>query len=113
MSNIYEKLGFKKTGDFIYPVSIVNEAKAIFNKIPLKNIGIRPLIVEEAVFEETFAISTTEDSELTESDAKKIEVSEEQKARIIKYRNDNKLDVRGKYDSLEFENINAALVLVR
>lgn len=107
MSNIYDKLRFKKTGDFIYPVSIVNEAKAIFNKIPLKNIGIRPLIVEEAVFEETFAISTAEDSELTENDAKKIEVSEEQKARIIKYKDNNKLDVRGKYDSLEFENIRA------
>lgn len=107
MKNIYEQLGFKKHRDFIYPISVINKAKEIFNKIPLKRIGLRPLIVQQAVFEETFAISTAEDSELLEGDAKKIEVSEEQEARIIKYRNDDNLDMRGKYDSLEFENIMA------
>lgn len=105
--NIYTKLGFKKSVDFIYAAKIIDEAKAIFDKIPLKKISIRPLIIEQAVFEETLAISTAEDSDLTAKEAHSIQVSEEQEARIIKYKENKKLDDLEKYDQLEFENISA------
>ena len=105
--NIYEMLGFKQSKKPVFSAESLNEARGIFNKIPLKLVSLRPLIVEQSVFEETLAISTAEDSKLTPAQAKKIEVSGEQEARLIKYKNDSKLTPTEKYDRLEFENIRA------
>lgn len=105
--NIYEILGFKKADSFIHPKEVINEAKAIFNKLPLRIVGIRPLIIEQTVLEETLAISTAEDSDLTLKEAKKIQVSEAQEARLMKYKQDKTLSDNEKYDQLEYENIRA------
>ena len=105
--NIYEQLGFQKADEYIFSEKIINEGQDIFHSFPLSLIGIRPLLVEQTVFEETIAISTAEDSELTPAVAKEIQISEEQEARILKYKQKNKLSEREKYDQLEFENIKA------
>lgn len=107
--NIYEILGFKKPKDYLYEPRIVEEAKQIFNQLPLRRIGLKPLLIEQTVFEETFAISTAEDSELSQKMAKTIEVSPEQTARLIKYKENKNLTAIQKYDQLEFENIRAAV----
>lgn len=103
--NIYTLLEFKNNEEYIYSSEIINEAKSIFDEVPLKSIGIRPLIIAQNVFEEALAISTTEDSSLTKKEAKKIELSEEHAARLLKYRQNKKMSGSKKYDHLEFENI--------
>jgi len=104
--DIYESLGFKKAVEPVFSAKIIDEVKEILNKIPVRfKIGFRPLIVEQAVFEEALAISTAEDSELTDEQAKKIQISEEEEARIIKYKENKQLTESEKYDQLEFENI--------
>lgn len=107
IKNIYQELGFKAGTNYLYNERQVAAARDLFNAMPLKNLGCRPLILEKAVFEETLAISTAEDSSLTEKQARQIYVSEEQAARILKYKNNQKLAVREKYEQLEFENIKA------
>ena len=104
--NIYTKLGFKQAGELIYSDKIINEARIIFSHLP-KIVSIRPLIIEQTILEETLAISTAEDSKLTLKTAKSIQISEEQEARIIKYKRNENLSDSEKYDQLEFENIKA------
>lgn len=105
--SVAEILGFKRSIEDLYTKDLVNEAKEIFNELPFKNIGIRPLILEKAVFDEALAISTAEDSLLTPENAQKIQISSEQEERILKYRKNSQLTDQEKYEQLEFENIRA------
>lgn len=105
MTNIYSALGFSKLGAIIYSNNLIDNARKLFAAFPARNIAIRPIILEQTVMEESFAISTAEDSDLTLQEAKKIIISPEIEARLIKYRDNKNLSPKEKYDRLESENV--------
>ena len=105
MKNIYSEIGFRLLGDIIYSNTLIDNARTLFTEFPARNIAIRPIIVEQAMIEESFAISTAEDSDLTLQDTKKIIISPEIEARLTKYRNNINMTSKEKYDLLESENV--------
>ncbi len=103
--NIYEALGFKPSSGAIYPDAVIQQASAIFASLPDKLSSLKALAISKAVFEETYAISTAEYSELTEKEAESVFLTPETEARLKKYQDDEVLTDRQKYERLEFENI--------
>ena len=108
MTNIYSALEFHRLGTVVYSNALIDKARKLFAEFPAHNIVIRPIVVEQTVLEESFAISTAEDSDLTLQDTKKIVISPEIEARLIKYRENKNLSPKEKYDQLEFENVRSA-----
>ncbi len=105
MINIYSALGFHHLGTIVYPNTLIEKARKLFDAFPARNKAIRPIVVEQMVLEESFAISSAEDSDLTLQDSKKIVILPEIEARLIKYRENRNLSSKQKYDQLEFENV--------
>lgn len=111
--DIYSKLGFKKTKNYILSSHLIDQARDILNEFPLRNVAMRQLIIEENLFAESFAISTAEDSDLDPREARKIKLSPEIEVRLIKYEKDKTLSDEEKYRQLEYENIRTAEEVVR
>ncbi len=103
--NIYKITGFASPNRIIYTKKTINQAKELFQKTPLSDFKIAPLIVEKNISEQAYAISTAENEKLTKEEAEKIIISPEIKRRLNKYRNDKKMSIEEKYEKLEFENV--------
>lgn len=110
---IYQALGFRSVKELVYSHDLINKARDLFAQLPLRNVAMRQLIIEENLYAESLAISTAEDSDLTKEEAEKIELSPEVEARLLKYRNDQTLPDEEKYRHLEYENILSTEMVVR
>lgn len=105
INNIYHQLGFEILRHPVYSNALIDHARDLFNTLPLKNTMLRQLIIKNIIFEETFAISTAEDSELTRQKARSIKLSPDVELRLKKYRESKNFTSREKYDQLQNENI--------
>lgn len=108
IKNIFSEFGFSCLKNTLYAPQAIEEVKEIISNLPVRLPSVRQVIVTGNVFEEAYAISTAEDSELSARDARHVSLSPEIAARLAKYREDKTLTDKQKYDRLEFENVESA-----
>lgn len=104
--NIFSELGFVGTTeeDLIMNKEDINTVSQFFNKIFEEVSASKQVYITKALEDEAFAISTAEESSLTEKEAASIELTNEESLRIKKYQTMD-IPIEKKYEYLEFENI--------